>query len=236
MLRRTLLHVSILGCLAAACGSQPDAAQSDSSQLDIIVGGQSSLSYYNQDDRISRSIGRMGGRCTATHIGNGYVLTAGHCVKGWSCSGSSFDVTWGYTDRNRSGNGTGRCVSVVDWQLDDNYDYAILEYVGTPRDYLPVNLSYRPAAGDQLSIYSHPSGVPLANSGDCQVLGAFSWQTQFAHSCDTLGGSSGAAVLNEYGEVIGAHVFGIESADLNGATYLVDIQTLYQIDLGYRTR
>ena len=145
-------------------------------------------------------------------------------------------MTWGYTSENRTGNGTGRCLDVVERRQDGSYDYAILRYTGTPSEYLPVNLSRRPSPGDVLQIFSHPSGVPLASSGTCQLLGDFETGTQFAHDCDTLGGSSGAAVLNGAFEVVGTHAFGIESYDVNGATYMADIPVLRQINLGYRTR
>ena len=66
MLRHTLLPIMAVSFLAVGCGAP---SEQEASNLDIIVGGESSLAYYNADDRVSRSIGRMARGCTATHIG-----------------------------------------------------------------------------------------------------------------------------------------------------------------------
>ena len=51
--------------------------------------------------------------CTATHIGDGIVLTAGHCVETYNCSASKYNVTWNYRQNNQRGDFTSRCVEVL---------------------------------------------------------------------------------------------------------------------------
>jgi len=175
-----------------------------------------------EDDRITNSIGRIALGCTATHIGNGYVLTAGHCVKDSFCSSSSYNITWAYTETNRQGKLVSSCQEVIAKENNNLRDYAVLRYSPAPSSSLPINASNRPRLGDRLTIFSHPNGVPLSWSGYCNHKGNFSSQ-KFSYDCDTKGGSSGAAVLNAKMEIIGVHNLGSGYQQVNAGTYLADI-------------
>ncbi|MFW7378720.1 MAG: trypsin-like serine peptidase [Oligoflexus sp.] len=220
MKQYTLLSVLGLSTLLAACGDHP----SDVSQPNIII-GDNDLQYYTKDDQISNAIGRIALGCTATHIGNGFVLTAGHCVSDNVCSSSSYNITWGYTENNRKGKLVSRCQEVVARENNNLRDYAILRYSPVPASSLPINMKNRPRRGDRLTIFSHPNGIPLAWSGYCAHDGNFSGQ-KFSYTCDTMGGSSGAAILNGNLEIVGIHNLGSSYQQVNAGTYLMDISAL----------
>lgn len=217
MKKPVLLTVFGLCSLIAACGASLDSG----SEPKIII-GENLLQYYLEDDNISNSIGRIARGCTATHIGDRYVLTAGHCVPDAECNSRAYDITWAYTYHNRSGKMESSCVEVIARENNNLRDYTVLRYDSAPNASLPLNLSRRPREGDRLTIFSHPQGVPLAWSGFCQHEGSFSAQ-KFAYKCDTLGGSSGAAVLNENLEIVGVHNLGSTYYQVNAGTYLMDI-------------
>ena len=67
---KPLLLTAIMTPLFIACGSGEEL-----SETNIII-GENTLSYYSANDQYSQAIGKMARGCTATHIGNGYVLTA----------------------------------------------------------------------------------------------------------------------------------------------------------------
>jgi V8-like Glu-specific endopeptidase len=224
MKQSTLLAALGLTALVGACGQE--SAKSPATSSPKVIIGENDLQYYTADDELSRSIGKMALGCTVTHIGEGYAITAGHCLNSsYSCSGSSYDVTWGYTDNNRQGNLTSSCEEVVSREFNSTNDYAILRYSPAPSASLPLNTADRPGSGDRLTILSHPNGVPLAWSGWCQHDGNYGGN-KFAYQCDTMGGSSGAAVLNEDLEIVGVHNLGSSGYQINAGTYVADIPGL----------
>lgn len=206
--------------MATGCG-QNQGQNEQLSDAKIVI-GDNQLQYYVADDQFSQSIGHMALGCTATHIGQGYVITAGHCVSSSTCSSSSYNVRWGFTFDNRAGNSVSRCESVVARRYDGQLDYAILKYSNPPAAFIPVNRVNRPTSGDRITILSHPSSQPLSWSGWCNHLGN-SGASKFLYECDTMPGSSGAAILNANLEVIGIHNFGARGIQKNGGTYLQDI-------------
>lgn len=212
----------IVASVAAACLLMACGAPSEQDAETKVVIGENDLTYYNTRDGISGAVGimsRIG--CTATHIGDGYVVTAGHCVTHTTCS-SLFDVTWGYTNANRKGTGRSKCSKIIAREFNDERDYALFKVDSPPKFSLPLNLSDRPAKGDALTIYSHPSSRPLSWSGWCKSTGAFDGK-RFAYTCDTEGGSSGAVVLNKKLQVVGIHNVGAASSGVNAGTYAKDI-------------
>ena len=202
-----------------ACGGEIETSE------EKIIIGSNDLEYYTDDNKISRSIGKMALGCTVTHVGEGIVITAGHCIKSTNCSSSSYNVTWGYTNDNRSGNSTSKCVEVLAHEFSNSRDYALLKYDNTPEEFLPLNGKDRPQYGDKVTIFSHPEGVPLAWSGWCSHEGEHSGK-RFEYRCSTKGGSSGAAVLNEDLEIVGVHNQGSAFYGVNAGTYVIDIPEL----------
>jgi V8-like Glu-specific endopeptidase len=165
--------------------------------------------------------------CTATHLGKGLVLTAGHCFeatpeleKELDCD--DIEVEWGY--RNTSGGKfIGRCTSVIAMQTDDSkgIDYAVFRVDRFPREHVKVDFSHPVSLGDSVTIFSHPERAPLQWSNLCKVIPmdqSFVSSDFMFHRCDTEGGSSGAAILNALtGKLVAIHGGGLE--DPNGFNY-----------------
>lgn len=153
--------------------------------------------------------------CTAFHIGHGYVVTAGHCFLGATqCNGAY--VRFGvWKGRPEAETRTSRCQKVVSTSADDSRlegnhdDYAIFKVTNPPTAALTVDLNRRPSLNTRLLTVSYPRPHKrLADtffwSQDCKVtstllssvVGMPMPDSNFAHDCGALGGSSGAPIFN----------------------------------------
>jgi hypothetical protein len=171
--------------------------------------------------------------CTATHIGNGYVLTAGHCfeadeslVKDKGCADVTVD--WGVRE-GKPAYLTSKCESIVAMQRDDVNDFAIFKVSPIPPTAIAVDLKVKISQGFRVTIFSHPEEMPLRWSKYCTVQRKldpdFSPDT-LQHKCDTNPGSSGATIIDAFtGKVVGIHDGGhLTSANdgMNYGTYLTN--------------
>ncbi len=185
----------------------------------------SSLSH---DPRI-QAIGKLQIGCTATHIGNGIAISAGHCFargnfdgkrEHLTCSDIKHTIRWGVT-YGSEGYLSSHCTEVIALELNSERDYAIFRVSPVPATAMPVNLEPF-KLNDDISIFSHPRMRPLEWSQWCKVEGFVerSLGNQFFYSCDTEGGSSGASVLDKDYRVIGIHNYYNGILGRNGATRL----------------
>lgn len=164
------------------------------------------------------AFGHMSMGCTATHIGNGYVLTAGHCF--WadevplvdqSCN--DLTVDWGVREGATSYL-TSKCERLIVAQRSGMMDYAIFKVSPIPPVAIAPDLQRRAIIGDTLTIFSHPEELPLRWSGSCGVErlqhpGLPDGSIQ--HKCDTNPGSSGATIIDVMSlKIVGIHDGGYE--------------------------
>lgn len=160
-------------------------------------------------DAIAITIG-----CTATHIGDGILLTAGHCLafdrfprqEHQPCADIEveFGRRQGHTPR------VTRCLEIVAAEFSDARDFAYLRIADPPIAVVPVRSSTTTSEAAALSVLSHPYGRPLSWSGFCAPMPDQGPEderlTRLRHDCDTLNGSSGAAILDATtGEVVAVH-------------------------------
>lgn len=186
------------------------------------------LSYQ----RLVDAFGMIGMGCTATHIGNGYVLTAGHCFNAPShqitnrpCRGET--IRWGVR-QGKAAYLTSQCESIVAARLNDTLDYAILKVSPVPPVAVGVELRRKANGGNRVTIFSHPDMRPLQWSKYCFVQGSVSYPRlspgTLQHKCDTNPGSSGATILDVFTKkVVGIHDGGIllyRGEGMNYGTYL----------------
>jgi V8-like Glu-specific endopeptidase len=174
------------------------------------------------------AIGRTGGymvfsngvraeqKGTATHVGGGLVVTAGHVVTDngvipaqvapagktlADCRGVV--ISFGETADSRPERQfkrntveTIRCRRVVALSFSQSQglvDYAVLELEEIPKAAIPLRTA-APTRGEALTVISHPMGKPAALSTGCSITSPVANGT-FQHDCDTEGGSSGATLL-----------------------------------------
>ncbi|NBO38042.1 hypothetical protein EBU99_05615 [bacterium] len=188
------------------------------------------------------AIGMLELGCTVTHIGNGVALTAGHCVpqQGISserCLSESFPkmiVRWNYFPGAETVPAS-NCVKVLQTELNDKRDYAILLVDNPPKAKIDVDLTSRPKISTQLTLLGHPKKRALEWSQYCTLeklhrddtadtlqpspSASSATEDKFSHQCDTDHGNSGSVVIDVSTlKVIGIHHGGIE--DWNSATYV----------------
>jgi V8-like Glu-specific endopeptidase len=189
--------------------------------------------------KVVKSIGRLRVGCTVTHVGQGVVVTAGHCffdstfegkVEHKSCNEGKFEVEWGVLATSPSYLQS-RCTEIIAAEYRGGVDYTIFRV--SPYPATSVAISDRSVSfGDRISILSHPRRRPMEWSGYCAIKSLSTHQnSQFGYECDTDGGSSGAAVLNENFEIVGIHNFYNSMDNLNGGT-AVNITPLSELASG----
>jgi V8-like Glu-specific endopeptidase len=186
------------------------------------------------------------GECTGTHLGNGYVLTAGHCFSDEtnpapqvkmhaSCSG--VQVRWGYRGADpRTGkpiiDSVGQCTEIVYAELSKDRDFSIFKVDHFPTAKVPVSLTARPANGTKITIFGFPQGRPMEWSQYCSVINStYKSNYTFEHQCDTEPGNSGSAIMavspNGTLSVIGVHDGATPMGmDYNYGTYMFDARAV----------
>ena len=170
------------------------------------------------------AVGQLNVGCTATHIGDGLVLTAGHCISRSPRSGSDnchlLGVVWG----NRGAKPelkSSNCKSVVMRKYDSTYDFALLRVNNPPKASVSIDLAFS-SQKVPLTMLSYPRMRPLEWSGYC-TLHAYTDPARilkkFLHDCDSEGGSSGAALISTDSlAIVGLH--NGASDELNYGMYL----------------
>lgn len=166
--------------------------------------------------------------CTATHIGNGLAVTAGHCFRAPSqrkndapCSNVSVD--WGVRE-DKASYLRSTCVIVLAEEQSGDRDYAIFRVDPAPPVHIDPDFAARPAIDTSITIFGHPQRRPLEWSKTCPLKDGSSggWGLdQFSHKCDTEPGSSGSSILDDVTlKVIGIHDGG--TSTWNYGTYLAN--------------
>lgn len=222
--------VAIFLCFACS-----ESERSSNSDLARIIGENNLERIGDSDPRQDtlRAIGQVALGCTATHLGNGIALTAGHCFSSLmvepkidqeiDCSSQNFAITWGKVYGFR-GYLTSRCISILALKYNSSDDYAIISVEPIPSHALAVRNSL-PVLGESISIFSYPRRRPLEWSGSCTVE-TFLTDTNahyFTYSCDTQEGSSGAPILDAELNLLGIHTFYNDTLDRNGGEALASI-------------
>jgi len=177
------------------------------------------------------AFGIMSMGCTATHIGNGIAITAGHCFQGRVSEerqnnvpcGTSTIIEWGYR-KDAPAYLKSKCVTILALEKNKNRDYAIFTLDNIPTASVEVDLSARPVDKTAITIFGFPQKRPLEWSKTCELrpgsIGKWG-ADMFSHQCDTEPGNSGSTVIDDTTlKIIGIHDGGL--APWNYGTYLVN--------------
>jgi len=180
--------------------------------------------------------------CTGTHLGNGYVLTAGHCFLSEAVPNpqstsnidcSTVEVHWGFRGSPETGNVkpvislTSRCTQVVYAELNQQRDFAIFKVDHAPAAKIAISTDHKRTANNtKLTIFGYPQARPLEWSQYCSLQTARP-ASRFFYQCDTEAGNSGSAVLGVTAsgtvKIVGVHDGSVMS-DYNVGTYMYDIR------------
>lgn len=182
--------------------------------------------------RLLDAFGQTSEGCTATHIGRGYVLTAGHCfwappvmIRNTKCSDTQ--VSWGLRGEKKAYL-ISQCEEIVAAQRSVEGDFAILKVSPVPDAFVLPELKRRAIIGDSLTVFSHPDELALHWSQGCgveRVTDPYLPEASLKHQCDTNPGSSGAVLLNLVSlKIVGIHGGGYVEAGsgMNYGSFIMD--------------
>ncbi len=140
--------------------------------------------------------------CSGFLVGKDLIVTAGHCIEDQSgCDQYLWAFDYKMTDENSpivlSKNNVYRCKSIVERQLSNEYDYALirLDREVSDRRPLEVRKTGKVANKANLVVIGHPSGLPTKISDGAYVRKNTS-KGYFSANLDTYGGNSGSAVFD----------------------------------------
>lgn len=242
-LHKMILSLTLLASVTACSGAP---LQSGIHQLHLASSSQEKIIGENDLTPVAlggenlpielrpfvKAIGQLNVGCTATHIGKGLVLTAGHCVstspRSSSKSCRSLGVVWGNTGGNKNLT-VSKCLEVAARTYNAHTDFAVLRVANPPDTFIEVDLEPQPSAlNSNITMLSFPRMRPLEWSGRCAVSqyndNSVAWK-KFLHSCDSESGSSGAVLINTSSlKVMGVH--GGASNELNYGMYTAAINEL----------
>ena len=194
-----------------ACGQ-------DSSHLHKIVGANDLITVERNGANIPAefrnlisAIVKISTGCTGAHIGDGYILTAGHCLsssytdgpkKSDSCP--TLSVTWG------PGGEVSQCTYVSILEFNQKRDFAIFRVNRYSRNKLPLRQDIQSRAGESrrlITLFSYPKKTDqLAWSKECSIQLSSNATSRITYQCDTVDGSSGAPLIDvETRSIIGVH-------------------------------
>lgn len=174
------------------------------------------------------AFGKISMGCSATHIGDGLVISAGHCFdapeqRANNLSCDRITVEWGYR-KDKPAYLKSKCVTVLAAELNDNRDYAIFKVDVAPEAKIEMELEERAKVGTPLTIFGHPQLRPLEWSKTCVLEEGSNggWGTdEFSHQCDTEPGNSGSTIINDTTlKIVGIHDGG--RVPWNYGTYITD--------------
>ena len=186
----------------------------------------------SNDPKIARSTNLFDeGYCTITMIGKSCALTAGHCVRADAVDKIEFDVPLsspeGVASQSTKENTYYRSRRYS--RYEDNKagkDWAVIMikknsqtglYPGEARGFYEVSLSGKTRKGTEVSVTGYGADydqlermtVQQEHSGVIIKAGTFFRSSRVFHDADTMGGTSGAAIIdNQTNQIIGIHTNG----------------------------
>lgn len=241
-MRNRMISMICSAALAhSACSFDPQITHSSVSKiigensLTPVLGGGENLPEALRP--LIAAIGLLEIGCTVTHIGNGLVITAAHCIpqsalKPEQCLSEGLpgmNIQWGYIEGKTLGP-ISRCLKLIARELSSSSDFAVLHVEQAPASKIEMEMLNRPREGQRITLFGHPKKRPLEWSQYCGIaplpqiwtvgISPDEQKNIFAHQCDTESGNSGSAIIDaETLKVIGIHHGGKD--DWNTATWTV---------------
>ena len=180
-----------------------------------ITTGTKRRDITEDEFNLAAAVGRLGYRpktgiqwtCTATHVGNGYVVTAGHCLpdpKTTNDACSALQVEWDYRKSRQDfihaepATLVGKCQKIISWQFKagdaNTIDHAIFQVDQAPDAFVKIAAKPNLEDGDFVHQLSHPGGAKLIWSESCKITtNIFQY---YQHDCWGASGSSGSALID----------------------------------------
>lgn len=157
---------------------------------------------------LTHATGYLDSGCTVSHIGNGLVLTAAHCLEAKEIFPDDPDqclpgrsIQFGiFKDGVKGPKAT--CIKRLYAEVNITRDVALLHADKFPSEKIDVELDAAPAPHAQITLFGHPDGRPLQWSKYCSLIEVkyCGSKDTFGFMCDSLPGSSGSLLLSAHTE------------------------------------
>lgn len=164
------------------------------------------------------------------------IFTSAHVLTNDHCINSIPEMKSALADFDFDGGGTTpQSVGFRKLLMSDGpLDFSLLE-LEQPADRAALSAGTAPADKRSLVVIEHPAGeIKQVSIRDCaikgaQVSGTTSATTDFGHTCDTLGGSSGSPVFDPVSfAVVGLHHLGFLDGDPQAVNRAVHMQRVIE--------
>lgn len=199
--------------------------ETDSSSLADIIGTQPAferVSVYGLKSEVRTSADKVGrldvryasGRfttCSAVALSKERVLTTSHCTSNSPRHGDVEEVVFvhGYYDEKETSSAVRIRLNIIPIYQNEELDISILN-VSDSDVFIPVVADFEiraPVVGEAVSLFHHPGGTPMrVTRSGCRIVSVS--EKGFRHTCDTIAGSSGAAIVGQDGVLVGIHIAG----------------------------
>jgi hypothetical protein len=156
--------------------------------------------------------------CTGVLIDSDLVLTAGHCVQETKCSDYHYVFDYFYRAQGElepiSSNDLYACREIVWQEISDRngrqIDYALIQLDRPASGRTPLKIRTTPANDDEpLAVIGTGSGLPIKiDRGGRVVTARATERDYFSLEADTFEGSSGSAIVDRDGALLGILVRG----------------------------
>lgn len=176
--------------------------------------------------------------CTGFMIADNVLMTNHHCVKSQTeCEDLKVQFNYYVTEAgNKAEISQFNCIGFNPQHASEQFDYALVRLAGSPGvtfgivdfNHETYDVTSNLLKGSDVIVIQHPAGKPkkIAKTNclieDVPVDGRRE-DSDFAHSCDTEGGSSGSPVFDTNGRLVGLHHYGFDEGGIwsrNRATTL----------------
>ncbi|AGH95781.1 trypsin-like serine peptidase [Pseudobdellovibrio exovorus] len=220
---KSILMTALITLVSVTASAQinPDLFEKIIDKNDLVMVDAEATNVPRSFAALVDAFGYIDIGCTATHIGHGYVLTAGHCFwanlqlkENQDCSDVS--ISWGFR-QGKEPYMVSKCESIVAMQDNESLgsDFAIMKVSPVPPVKVDLERRRRIIAGNRVTAFSHADDQPLQWSKYCFVqpesaYNQFLPKKAIQHKCDTNPSSSGAVLIDVFTKkIVGIHNGGV---------------------------
>jgi hypothetical protein len=230
MLKLIFLSVLLLAVFACKHGSEgPSLDKKVFGEAEFVAVSSDGANIPEKYRSLIHATGYLDSGCTVSHIGNGLVLTAAHCLTPEEIFPDNPDqclkgrsIQFGiFKDGIKGPKAT--CIKRLYAEVNITRDVALLHAEKFPNEKIEVELDKVPSPETILTLFGHPLGQPLQWSKHCTLIKVkyCSSKDTFGFMCDSLPGSSGSLLISEQNSVpkaVGVLMGQSDQGDKNCAT------------------
>lgn len=205
MLKPIILSGLLLAVFACKHGGEgPSQEKKIFGEAEFVAVSSDGSNIPEKYRNLIHATGYLDSGCTVSHIGNGLVLTAAHCLTADEIFHDNPDhclkgrsIQFGiFKDGIKGPKAT--CIKRLYAEVNITRDVALLHADKFPKEKIEVELDKVPSPNSQITLFGHPDGRPLEWSKYCSLIEVkyCGSKDTFGFMCDSLPGSSGSLLLS----------------------------------------